>query len=137
MGVQYRFDDEVKDDSHGPFTPEMLNLPQVTWITTFVESVTDKNTGLPLLSELVWFEYKVSGVMYSVSTCEHCWSIEGWIHSQRRNRIDQKLVEKLVHPYTNLVLRETLDDTLRNLLPWDIEFLIDEPVDEQEEEPEV
>ena len=43
-GVQYRFDDEVKDDTHGDFTPEMFNLPQTTWITTFVESVTDKST---------------------------------------------------------------------------------------------
>ena len=75
--------------------------------------------------------------MCSVSLCEHCWSIEGWIHSQRRNRLDQKLVEKLVHTHTNLVLRESLDDTLRNLLPWSIELLIDDPVDEQEEEPEV
>ncbi len=56
-----------------------------------------------------------------VSVCEHCWSIEGWIHSQRRNRLDQKLVEKLVRTHTNLVLRESLDDTLRHLLPWDID----------------
>ena len=48
-----------------------------------------------------------------------------------------KLVEKVVRAHTNLVLRESLDDTLRNLLPWDIEILIDETVDEQEEEPEV
>ena len=48
--------------------------------------------------------------MYSVSVCEHSWSIEGWIHSQRRNRLDQKLVEKLVRAHTNLVLRESLDD---------------------------
>ncbi len=75
--------------------------------------------------------------MCSVSSCEHCWSIEGWIHSQRRNRLDQKLVEKLVRAHTNLVLRESLDDTLRHLLPWDIEIVIDKPVDEQEEEPEV
>ncbi len=47
------------------------------------------------------------------------------------------LVEKLVHTHTNLVLRESLDDTLRTLLPWDIEILIDEPVDEKKEEPEV
>ncbi len=53
------------------------------------------------------------------------WSIEGWIHSQRRNRLNQKLVEKLVHTHTNLVLRESLDDALRDLLPWDIEFVID------------
>jgi hypothetical protein len=137
LDVQYRFDDEVKDDAHGSFTPEMLKLPQATWITTFVEGVTDKSTGLPLFSELVWFTYKVSGVMCSASVCEHYWSVEAWIHSQRRNRLDQKLVEKLVRTYTNLVLRESLDDTLCHLLPWDIEFVIDEPVDEQEEEPEV
>ena len=42
------------------------------------------------------------------------------------------IVEKLVRTHTNLVLRESLDDALRNLLPWDIELLMDEPVDEQE-----
>jgi hypothetical protein len=61
--------------------------------------------------------------MCSASACEHCWSVEGWIHSQRRNRLDQKLVEKLVRAHTNLVLREKL--------------VIDEPVDAQEEESEV
>ena len=109
MGVQYRFDDKVKDDAHGAFTPEMLKLPQATWIELFLDGVTDKSTGLPLFSELAWFEYKVSGVMCSASACEHCWS----------------------------ALRESLDDTLRDLLPWDIELVIDEPVDEKEEEPEV
>ena len=45
--------------------------------------------------------------------------------------------EELVHAHTKLVLRESLDDTLRDLLPWDIELVIDESVDEKEEEPEV
>ncbi len=135
--VQYRFDDEVKDNAHGAFTPEMMKLPQTTWIETFVEGVTDKNTGLPIFKELVWFAYKVPGVMCSVSACEHCWSIEGWIHSKRRNKLHQKLVEKLVRTHTSLVLRESLDDTLHHLLPGDIEFVIDEPFDESEEEPEL
>ncbi len=39
---------------------ERLNLPQATWIETFLEGVTDKSTGLHLFSELVWFVYKVS-----------------------------------------------------------------------------
>jgi hypothetical protein len=47
------------------------------------------------------------------------------------------LVEKLVRAHTNLVLRECLDDTLSHLLPWDIELIIDEPVDQTEEKPEV
>jgi hypothetical protein len=42
--------------------------------------------------------------------------------------IDQKLVEKLVHEHTNLVLKESLDDVLRHLLPWDIALVIDEPL---------
>jgi hypothetical protein len=101
----------VKDDSHGAFTPEMMKLPQATWIETFVEGVTDKYTGLSIFKELVWFTYKVSGVMWSVSGCENCWSIEEWIHSKRRNKLHQKLVEKLVHTHTNLVLREFFTHT--------------------------
>ena len=83
MDVQYRFDDEVKDDAHG--------LPQ----------------------------FILSG------------------SRTRWNRLVQKLVEKLVRVHTNLVLRESLDDTLRHLLPWGIDLVIDDPVDEHEEEPEV
>ncbi len=86
----------MKDNTHGTFTPEMMNLPQATWIETFLEGVTDKSTGLPIFKELAWFAYKVSAVMCSASACEHCWSIEGWIHSKRRNRLHQTLVEKLV-----------------------------------------
>ena len=106
-------------------------------VETFLEGVTDKSTGLPIFKELVWFAYKVSGVMCSVSACEHRWSIEEWIHSKRRNKLHQTLVEKLVRAHTNLVLRESLDDTLHHLLPWDLELIIDDPVDEPEEEPEV
>ncbi len=101
----------MKDDTHGVFTPEMMKLPQATWIETFVEDVTDKSTGLPILKELAWFVYKVSGVMCSESACDHCWSIERWIHSNtvhqklvERNTVHQKLVEKLVRAYTKLVL---------------------------------
>jgi hypothetical protein len=94
----------------------MMKLPQPTWVETFLEGVTDKSTGLSIFKELAWFTYKFSGVMCSASTCEHCWSIEGWIHSKRRNRLHQMLVEKLVRAPTNLVLRESLDDSLHHLL---------------------
>ena len=33
------------------------------WIETFLEGVTDSSTGLTIFKELVWFTYKVSGVM--------------------------------------------------------------------------
>ncbi len=103
----------MKDDGHGDFTPEMMKLPQTTWIETFLEVVTDKSTGLTILKELT----KVSGVMCSESVCEHSLAIEGWIHSKRRNNLHQTLVEKLVRAHTNLVLRESLDDVLHHLLP--------------------
>jgi hypothetical protein len=35
------------------------------------------------------------------------------------------------------MLRESLDDALHHLLPWGIELVIDDPVDEPEEEPEL
>ena len=35
------------------------------------------------------------------------------------------------------MLRESLDDTQHHPLPWDIELVIDESVDNHEEEPEV
>jgi hypothetical protein len=57
--------------------------------------------------ELAWFTYKVSGVMCSASPCEHCWSIEGSTNSQRRNKLNHKLVEKLVRAHKNLVLRQS------------------------------
>ncbi len=54
----------------------MMKLPQATWIETFVEDVTDKITGLPILKELAWFV----------------------------NTVHQKILEKLVRTHTNLVL---------------------------------
>ena len=35
--VHHRFDDEVKDDTHVAFIPEMMEFPQGTWIETFLE----------------------------------------------------------------------------------------------------
>ena len=62
---------------HSAFIPGRMKLPQATWIGAFLEGFTDKSTEL---------------TMRSLSACEHCWSIEGWIHSKRRNRLSQELV---------------------------------------------
>mmetsp|Transcript_47008 Transcript_47008/g.112942 ORF Transcript_47008/g.112942 Transcript_47008/m.112942 type:complete len:107 (-) Transcript_47008:68-388(-) len=82
----------------------------------------------PLFDNLAWFAKKVIGMVCSASACEHAWSIEGWIHSKRRNRLSQPLVEKLVRGHTNMVLRERLDSAMREELPWDYELQIDEPI---------
>jgi hypothetical protein len=45
------------------------------------------------------------------------------MQSYRSNTLHQTLVEKLVHTHTNLVLRESMDDTLNHVLSWDIELI--------------
>jgi hypothetical protein len=62
----------------------------------------------------------------SASECEHNWSIEGWIHLNRRNRIGQKLVERLVCTHTNLKLEQRLEMYEAGLFPWDIEMTVEE-----------
>ena len=80
-------------------------------IETFLEGVTDKNTGQPIFKKLTWFEYKVSGVMCSDSLCD------GW--------------ETPSHTQTWWWGR-LLDVALHHLLPWDIDLVIDEPEPEPE-----
>jgi hypothetical protein len=43
----------------------------------------------------MWLSLKVVLLSCSASACEHSWSIQGWIHSKRRNRLGQDLVERL------------------------------------------
>ena len=81
----------MKDNAHGAFTPEMMKLPQETWIETFLEGVTDKNTGLPIFKELAWFAYKVSGVscaqrlhVSTVGLSRDGFTLKGGISSIRR-----------------------------------------------------
>ncbi len=58
----------------------------------------------------------------SVSACDHNWSIEGWIHSKRRNRLGQDLVEYLVSTHT----KHRLELYEAGMLPWDIEMTVEE-----------
>jgi hypothetical protein len=67
----------------------------------------------------------------SASGCEHSWSVEGWMHSKKRNRLGQLTVERLVRTHTNLLLEAQLDNPEHELavLPWDLEMVVDEPDD--------
>ena len=50
------------------------------------------------------------------------------MHSKVRNRLSQKLVEKLVCAHTNMILERQFDlRCLYDMLMWDVELLIDEP----------
>lgn len=128
--LQYHFHDEIRDGEPGAFTAKNMLMKPAIWVETFLETVVDKD-GEFLFAALAWFAQKVLCIVCSASACEHCWSIEGWIHSKRRNRLGQDLVEKLVRAHTNIVLREKLQDPFENLLPWDIELVIEEPVAEK------
>ncbi len=69
------------------------------WIKTFFKP----------WSDLMCLALKVVLLPCSASACEHSWSIEDWIHSKRRNRLGQDLVERLVRAHTNLKLEHRLE----------------------------
>ncbi len=69
----------------------------------------------------------------SALACEHNWSIEDWIHSKRRNRLGQDLVECLVHTHTNLKLEHRLEIYEAGQVPWDIEMVTEEPLSHDED----
>ena len=71
----------------------------------------------------------------SVSACEYSWSIEDWIHSKRRNRLGQELVDRLVRAHTNLKLEQRLQLYESGLLPWDIEMTVEESLSDDEDRP--
>jgi hypothetical protein len=86
-------------------------------------------------SVLIWLALKVVLLPCSASACEHSWSIEGWIHSNRRNRLGQKLVERLVRTHTNLKLEQRLEMYETGLFPWDIERTVEESVSDDDDDP--
>ena len=55
------------------------------------------------------------------------------MHSKVRNRLSQKLIEKLVHAHTNMILERQFDlRSLDDMVMWDVELLIDEPDEDVE-----
>ena len=109
-------------DEHGMCDDEAFSdaakcLQPFEWVRTY----------LIYWPHLQWALMRLSSLQCSASACEHSWSIEGWIHSKKRNRLGQKNVERLVRAHTNLILEAVLEDWEAQVLPWDIELLIEEP----------
>ena len=77
--------------------------------------------------DLCWAAMRLLAMSCSASGCETSWSVEGWIHSKKRNRLGQLTVERLVRAHTNLLLEEVLEDWESVLLPWEQEMIVDEP----------
>lgn len=109
----------------GAFAPRHLQKPAHVWIKSFLQGVTN-DKGELLFDALAWFALKVVSVVTSASPCEHSWAIEGWIHSKRRNRLGQQLAQMLTRGHTNMRLKDALAEE-QDVLPWDIELVIDEP----------
>jgi hypothetical protein len=82
---------------------------------------------------LKWLVMRVASLQCSASGCEHSWSVEGWIHSKKRNRLGQLNVERLVRTHTNLILEQILTDWEACILPWDIEMIVEEEALEADE----
>ena len=56
------------------------------------------------------------------------WSITGWIHIKRRNRLAQPTVEKdVVRTHGNLVPRKVMMERNKNVVVWDSQTAITEP----------
>ena len=86
-------DEKQHDQPEGAFTQRNMNRSQQSWVKTFMQHVMDEK-GQVLFDNLSWLAKKLCSVMTSASACEHMWSIEGWIHNKRRNRLAQPNVEK-------------------------------------------
>ncbi len=81
----------------------------------------------------MWLALKVVLLSCSASACKHISPIEGWIHSNRRNRLGQEFVERLVRTHTNLKLEQRLEMYETGLLPWDIEMTVEESVSDDDD----
>jgi hypothetical protein len=124
---QHDLHDEHKlNQPAGAFTERSMQRSQQSWVKTYMEDITD-SSGRALFDNLAWFAKKLCSVMTSASACEHMWSIAGWIHSKRRNRLAQPTVEKAVRAHGNLVLRKAMMQRNKNVVAWDSQTAITEP----------
>ncbi len=115
----------LRVESHGmnpdeAFCKAAKNMPSFEWARVY----------LYFWPAIQFAAGRLSSLACSASGCEHSWSIEGWIHSKKRNRLGQALVEKLVRSHTNILLEERLDMWRSNVLPWELDMVIEEPEDE-------
>jgi hypothetical protein len=115
---------DMNDREPGVFHEKCMKIDIHVWIKTFLKPWPD----------LMWLALKVVLLPCSASACDHTWSIQGWIHSKRRNRLGQDLVELLVRIHTNLQLEHRLDHNEADVLPWDLEMTVEEPLSDDEDE---
>ena len=80
------------------FSETAQQMPSWKWAKTYMAK-------WPTLVGLVM---RIVALECSASGCEHFWSVEGWIHSKKRNRLGQTMVERLLRMHTKLSLENIL-----------------------------
>jgi hypothetical protein len=106
-------------NDHEAFSAHARTLAPWEWARTFLYN----------FEHVAWAAKRILSLRCSASECEHAWSIEGWLHSKKRNRLGQTNVERLLRVHTNLSLESTLEEWTATALPWDSEMIIDDPED--------
>jgi hypothetical protein len=95
------------------------------------------NTYLRCWPHLKFVATRLLSLSCSASGCEHSWSIEGWIHSKKRNRLSQVTADRLVRSHTNLLLQHRMDsEAADTVLEWEEEMEIEDPEPGEGEEGE-
>ena len=94
---------------HHPIVNIIMGVRSLTSLRASIDTMGEEKTMDFIWPDLMWLALKVVLLPCSASACEHSWSIQGWIHSKRRNRLGQDLVECLVRTHTNLQLEHRLE----------------------------
>jgi len=128
-GCEYTLDDMTADWSHlktalltksnglndkSAFTDKACKLAPFEWARTYLYE----------WPAIQWVAMRLGGLSCSASGCEHSWSLEGWMHSNKRNRLGQQKVQRLVRTHSNLLLERKLEGWRAPSLPWEIDMEI-------------
>jgi hypothetical protein len=89
------------------FTVKACKLAPFEWARTYLDE----------WPAIQWVALRLGGLSCSASGCEHSWSTEGWVHSKKRNRLDQNKVQRLVRAHSNLLLERKLHEWRPKSLP--------------------
>ena len=99
MDMYNRDPGDMNDREPGGFHAQCMSSDMYVWIKTFFK----------LWTERMWLALKVVFLFCSASASEDRRSIEDSIHSKRRNRLGQEIVERLVRTHTKLKLGQCLE----------------------------
>lgn len=78
---------------------------------------------------LQYVAMRVGLIPPSASACETSWSLEGWFHNPRRNRMTQKTVERMMRLQSHLTLRDAPD---QEAVEWGLGVVLEGPEDLEE-----